>query len=109
MLYPVTNSTPLVAIVNELPLAAELSRDVSNLRITLSELRGLRVNTFPDTHRDLVPMRVRMARDQFRSELDEVDQTLARYRDQLARERPACHRCRRHPAPLEPRWPAPAS
>jgi signal transduction histidine kinase len=72
--------------VSELPLAAELSRHVSDLRITLGELRGLRVNTFPDTHRDLVPMRVRIARDQFSCQLDEVDQTLVRYRDQLAGE-----------------------
>ncbi len=69
--------------VSELPLAAELSRHVSDLRITLGELRGLRVNTFPDTHRNLVPMRVRMVRDQFCCQLDEVDQTLLRYRNQL--------------------------
>ncbi|MBU4271073.1 MAG: HAMP domain-containing histidine kinase [Planctomycetes bacterium] len=72
--------------VSELPLAAELSSHVSDLRITIGELRGLRINTFPDTHHDLVPMRVRMARDQFRGRLDEVDRTLERYRDQLAGE-----------------------
>ena len=72
--------------VRELPLAAELSRHVSDLRITIGELRGLRLNTFPDTHRDLVPMRVRMVRDQFCSQLDEVDQTLVRYRNQLSSE-----------------------
>jgi two-component system, NtrC family, sensor kinase len=72
--------------VSELPLAAELGRHVSDLRITLGELRGLRLNTFPDTHRNLVPMRVWMVRDQFRCQLDEIDQTLAQYRDQLASE-----------------------
>ena len=72
--------------VSELPLAAELSTHVSDLRITIGELRGLRVNTFPNTDHDLVPMRVRMARDQFRGRLDEVDRTLERYRDQLASE-----------------------
>ena len=72
--------------VSELPLAAELNRHVSDLRITVGELRGLRLNTFPDTNANLVPMRVRMARDQFRSQLDEVDETLKRYRDQLAGE-----------------------
>jgi two-component system, NtrC family, sensor kinase len=72
--------------VAELPLAAELSRHVSDLRITIGELRGLRVNTFSDTHRDLAPMRVRMVREQFCAQLDEVDQTLVRYRDQLASE-----------------------
>jgi two-component system, NtrC family, sensor kinase len=72
--------------VSELPLAAELSRHVSDLRITIGELRGLRVNTFPDPHRDLVPMRVPMVRDQFRCQLDEFDQTLAQYKDHLASE-----------------------
>jgi signal transduction histidine kinase len=72
---------------SELPLAAELNQHVSDVRITLSELRGLRVNTFPDTSRDLVPMRVRMARDQFRCQLDEVYETLDRYREQVAGER----------------------
>ncbi len=72
--------------VSELPLAAELSTRVSDLRITIGELRGLRMDTFPDTHHDLVPMRVRMARDQYRGQLDAVDQTLARYREQLASE-----------------------
>ena len=75
--------------VSELPLAAELSQHVSDLRITLGELRGLQVNTFPDPHRDLVPLRVRMARDQFRSQFDDVDQTLARYQDHLAGEQRA--------------------
>ncbi len=82
--------------VSELPVAAELSRHVSDLRITLGELRGLRINTFPDTHRNLVPMRVRMVRDQFRSQLDEVDQTLTHYRDQLAGEMQADPRMSDH-------------
>ncbi len=69
--------------VAELPLAAELSSHVGDLRITVGELRGLRMNTFADTHHDLVPMRVRMARDQFRAQLDEVERTLRRYQDQL--------------------------
>ena len=72
--------------VSELPLAAELSRHVSDLRITIGELRGLQVNTFPDPNRDLVPLRVPMVRDQFRCQLDEFDQTLAQYQDHLASE-----------------------
>ncbi|MEN6459198.1 MAG: HAMP domain-containing sensor histidine kinase [Thermoguttaceae bacterium] len=72
--------------VSELPLAAELGRHVSDLRITLGELRGLRVNTFPDAHRDSAPFRVRIVRDQFSDQLDEVDATLVRYREQLAGE-----------------------
>lgn len=82
--------------VSELPLAGELSQNVSDLRITVGELRGLRVNTFPDAHRDLVPMRVRMARNQFRSQLDEVDQILSRYRSQLANEMEADPRISDH-------------
>jgi two-component system, NtrC family, sensor kinase len=69
--------------VNELPVAAELSRCVGELRITLSELRGLRTNILTDTHRDQVPMRMLICRDQFRQQLDDVNKTLAKYRDQL--------------------------
>ncbi len=82
--------------VSELPLAAELSRHVSDLRITIGELRGLQVNTFPDPHRDLVPMRVRMVRDQFRCQLDEFDQTLEQYQEHLAGERKADPRMSDH-------------
>jgi two-component system, NtrC family, sensor kinase len=71
--------------VSELPLAAELSRHVSDLRITIGELRGLQVNTFPDPRRDLVP-RIPMVREQFRCQLDELDHTLGQYQDHLDRE-----------------------
>ncbi len=70
--------------VNELPLAAELSRHVSDLRITIGELRGPRLNTFLDNRRD--PASMRLLREQFSSQLDEVDQTLSQYRNQLASE-----------------------
>ena len=70
--------------VSELPLAAELSRHVSDLRITIGELRGPRLNTFLDNRRD--PASMRMVREQFCSQLDEVDQTLVRYRNQLSSE-----------------------
>jgi signal transduction histidine kinase len=82
--------------VNELPLAGELAMHVSEARITLGELRGLQVNTFADTHRDLVPVRVRMVRDQFESQLDEVEHTLNQYSDQLASERQADPRISNH-------------
>jgi signal transduction histidine kinase len=72
--------------VTELPLAAELARHVSDLRSTVGELRGLEMNTFPDPNRNLVPMRVRMIRDQFRVQLDEAERTLSQYRSQLASE-----------------------
>jgi hypothetical protein len=63
--------------VNELPLAAELSRRVGDLRITLSELRGLRASAFDDTRRDQVRIRQR-----FCQQLDDVKVTLNRYRYQ---------------------------
>ncbi len=69
--------------VAELPVAAELARHVGDLRITLSELRGLRAATFPSTLADRMPLRVRMVRDQFRLQLDQVEKTLARYRTRL--------------------------
>jgi signal transduction histidine kinase len=69
--------------INELPLAAEVSRHVSNLRVALSELRGLRATSFPELRDDLAPLRVRMVREQFRAELDEVDGTLDDYRKQV--------------------------
>jgi two-component system, NtrC family, sensor kinase len=70
--------------VSELPLAAELSRHVSGLRITIGELRGSRLNTYLDSRRD--PATIQLVREQFCSQLDEVDRTLTRYRDQLANE-----------------------
>lgn len=70
--------------VSELPLAAKLSQHVSDLRITIGELRGPRVDTFLDTPRDVVPMRI--VRDQFCTQLNEVEQTLVQYRRQLASE-----------------------
>jgi two-component system, NtrC family, sensor kinase len=80
--------------VSELPVAAELSRHVADLRITLSELRGLQLrgletNTFNDTHRDQASMRVLMCRDQFRQQLNEVKESFAKYRNQLEDEQPA--------------------
>ena len=70
--------------VKELPLAAELSRHVSDLRITIGELRGPRLNTFLSSRSD--PASMRMVREQLGSQLDQADQTLMRYRDQLASE-----------------------
>jgi two-component system, NtrC family, sensor kinase len=71
--------------VGELPLAAELSNQVSNLRVTLSELRGLRSAGFPESGHDLIPLRIRMVREQFRSQLSEADETLDDYCEQLER------------------------
>ena len=84
--------------VSELPLAAELSRHVGELRITVGELHGLQVNTFPDANRTLVPVSMWVVRDQFASQLDEVDQAIERYRQQLASERRADSRISNHQA-----------
>ena len=67
----------------ELPLAAKLSQQVGNTRITLSLLRGLRENQFPDTDHDRMRIRVLNVRDQFQMNLDKVERTLAEYRGQL--------------------------
>ncbi len=69
--------------VVELPLAVELSRNVSDLRITLSELRGLSASSFPATERVQVPRRARGVRDDFQYRLAEVEQTLRQYKVQL--------------------------
>jgi len=80
--------------VAELPVAAELSRHVGDLRITLGELQGLRASPFLDalgadigfregSGSDDVPLRIRVIREQFRDQLVRVEDTLARYRDQL--------------------------
>ena len=67
----------------ELPLAAELSRQVGACRITLSELRGLQANSFPAADHDREPVLGPIVRDQFDAALDGVEQTLSRYRNQL--------------------------
>ncbi|HYW78489.1 MAG TPA: HAMP domain-containing protein, partial [Thermoguttaceae bacterium] len=72
--------------VSELPLAAQLSRNVADLRITLSELRGLRAVTF-DPSESGPASRVRI-REDFRAKFGEVGDTLAAYRRRLGPERP---------------------
>jgi len=68
---------------DELPLAAELSRQVADLRFTLSLFRGLREQQFPDADSDEASPRVLTVRDQFRTELDRIEETLSKYRAQL--------------------------
>jgi two-component system, NtrC family, sensor kinase len=67
----------------ELPLSGELSRQVSDLRVTLSELRGLRTAALPNAPSEQIPLRVGMVRDQFRDKLVEVEEALSQYRAQL--------------------------
>ena len=71
---------------DEMPLSWELGRRVADLRITLSELRGLRAIAYPAGELGGLPLRVRVARDQFQSGLEDVEQSLAEYRDQLEHE-----------------------
>ncbi len=66
--------------VTELPVAAELSRQVGDLRVTLSRLRGLRENPLFQATADPGPWRVLTLRDQFRAKLNEVEDTLDQYR-----------------------------
>lgn len=77
--------------VTELPVAAELSRQVGDLRITLSELRGIRANPAPVATASGVPLQVRMMRDRFRDGLADVESTLERYGHLLD------HRCLSEP------------
>lgn len=68
---------------DELPLTAELSRRVWDLRTTLGELRGPRAGTFPLAETSRIPWRLRLARDQFRAGLADVAQAAEEYREQL--------------------------
>ena len=69
--------------VSELPLAAEMSAHVADMRVTLTEVRGLRASGFPDSQPELLSLRVNMARQQFVSQLGDVEDTLAEYRSLL--------------------------
>jgi hypothetical protein len=78
--------------VMELPVAAELSQRVGNLRMTLSELQGmrrlgdLRASSFLGTDHDEEPSRVWWVRQQFSADLGELEGTLSDYRSQLESE-----------------------
>jgi len=67
----------------ELPLAAELNAHVRELRNSLSELRGIRSVSLIPWQGDKGPLQLPIVRVQFASELDKVESTLARYRQQL--------------------------
>ncbi len=69
----------------ELPVAAELSRQVGQLRTLIGELRGLQAIQFPETDPELLRMRMASVREQFRAGLSEVEHTLDVYRRQLER------------------------
>jgi signal transduction histidine kinase len=67
----------------ELPLASGLSRRVSDLRVALSELRGLRAGAFPCADEAKTFEKVQTIRDRFRSVLDDVTEAAADYRELL--------------------------
>ncbi len=69
--------------VVELPVAAKLSRQVGDLRITLGELRGLQAATFANMESNQAPLRAQLVRQQFQTQLDQVDDTLSTYRHQV--------------------------
>jgi two-component system NtrC family sensor kinase len=78
--------------VTELPVAAELSQRVGDLRITLSELQGMRrlgelqANSFLGAADAEGPSRVWWLREQFSADLGRLDDTLSAYRSQLENE-----------------------
>ncbi len=68
---------------DELPLASGLSRRVSDLRVTLSELRGLRAAAFPNVDTARIFQPTQTIRDHFCSGLDDVTNAAAEYRELL--------------------------
>jgi two-component system, NtrC family, sensor kinase len=67
-----------------LPLAAELSVDVNHLRVTLSEMHSTRdLRPFEAGQENLRPVRMWLAREEFRDQLLEVERGLEAYRQQL--------------------------
>lgn len=78
--------------VMELPVAAVLSQRVGKLRMTLSELQGMRrlgdlqASSFLGAQRDQEPSRVWWVRAQFSADLGQLEGTLSDYRSQLESE-----------------------
>jgi signal transduction histidine kinase len=70
----------------ELPLTSDLSRRVSDLRVTLSKLRGLRTATFPCGDARPIPSQIWMVREEFCFGLAGVAEAATNYRDQLEHE-----------------------
>lgn len=67
----------------ELPVASELSRRVSDLRVTLSELRGLRQASYPNADLSCISQRISLIRDQFGVDLRDVEESVRFYRERL--------------------------
>ena len=76
--------------VNELPVAADLSRRVSDLRLTLGELHGLRgrrTSSFSEIERDRALSQIWTVRQQFAMQIQQIEATLDDYRTQLEHKR----------------------
>jgi two-component system, NtrC family, sensor kinase len=71
--------------VAELPMAAELSQHVTDLRITVGRIQGLRASAFLGVTKETSPQ-VSLSRDKFRIDFKAVEETLERYRQQLVSE-----------------------
>ncbi len=69
--------------VPELTVAAELGRDVGELRMALAELRGLSIHAFSLSDGEPPPFLLRATRDEFRYRLGQVASTLEEYRHEL--------------------------
>ncbi len=67
----------------ELPLANKLSGHVASLRIILGELRGRRASRFPQPDMQADPLGTFFVREQFGRGLEDVETTLAEYREKL--------------------------
>ena len=76
--------------VNELPVAADLSRQVSDLRLTLGklhELRGRRSSSFSEIERDRALSQIWTVRQQFAIQIQQIEVTLGNYRTRVGHKR----------------------
>lgn len=69
---------------NEIPLSGKFGQHVAELRIILSELRGL--GELGRTYSSHVPLRAQMIRNQFHADLDEAEDLFSEYRNKLEKE-----------------------
>ena len=72
--------------INELPVAADLSRRVSDLRLTLGKLHGLRgrrTSSFSEIERDRALSQIWTVRQQFAIQIQQIEATLDNYRTRL--------------------------
>jgi len=67
----------------EVTALGELGQQTRGLQLTLGELSGLRSTVFPYSGGEEVPLRMRMVRNQFQTQLGAVERALLLYRGQL--------------------------